>query len=678
VPAARGSWLRRAIGLALLALVAVTAGQALASSSPAPADGVAEIALSPAEPIDLSPALSLYEDLAGTLDLNGARAQLAAGRFGPHRLQQSSHRQHAGVFWGHLRLRVARDATEGKTAQVLLRFAFPYARWDEVTLYHSDDGGPLQALRSGHALPLRARAFAEPPTGFPLTLRAGHEHEIFLRMVKRPHLGGFMSPRNVEISIQSREAYLQDARDIWFYQGIYLGIIIIIICYNIVIYTSERDVSLLWYSGMLASLGVYFLEISGVGFYLPGRLGRAFSLWDWYGGGGAILALVVVCFCQFNRHYLSLDRRSRRFDRLLWATALVTAVGFVACYVAGRPQLGHFVIYCGALSSLLTGVGGALHAAVSGYLPALVFLVSTCIMAISGSTNMARMLFSKVFYLPHVYSNLFQIGTAVQIALLSLGLASRLRLLRREREQSERLLHNVLPEVIAARLKAGERTIAERFGEVSVLFADLVGFTTLASRVEPEQIVARLNTVFSRFDELTAQYGLEKIKTIGDCYMVVGGVPRRSDDHLPALLAMALDLVAAMRGEPSASQHSQSPPLHIRVGIHCGPVVAGVIGQQRFAFDLWGDTVNIASRMESHGEPDRIQCTPEVYERMKGQFEFEERGEIEIKGKGRMRTYYLLARRRADIQPSDAATDRQDEPRTQPTARADDRDAMRS
>ncbi|MBL9008365.1 MAG: hypothetical protein JNJ46_29160 [Myxococcales bacterium] len=628
-----------ALQLAVVAVACVLGtGRAVAAAS------IPTVPLSSDAAIDVSPGLELYEDAQGTLSLSDAQALAQAGRFGPHPLQQPRHRQRSGVFWGRLRLQPRATDGEPKTVPVLLLFSFPYARWNEVTLYRRDERGHVTALRSGHAVPLSERAFAEPQTGFPLTLSAGHDEELFLRMVKHPHLGGFMSLRNVEITLQSNTGYLQRARDIWLYQGLYLGIIIIMILYNIVIYTTERDVSLLWYSGMLASLGVYFLENSGVGFYLPG-VARAFALWDWYGGGGVILVAVVVCFCQFSRHYLSLTRYSRPFDRLLWTTAPLTGMGFLICYVTGHLQLGHFVTYCGALASLIGGVGGALHAIFKGYRPAFVYLLSTFIMSIFGSTNMVRMLFAKILYLPLLYSNLFQVGTALQIALLSLGLAYRLRLLRTEREKTERLLRNVLPAAIAERLKAGEHAIAERFDEVSVLFADIVGFTHLASRIGPEQIVARLNTVFSRFDELTDQYGLEKIKTIGDCYMVVSGVPLRREDHLQALLSMALDLLAWMRSEGAQGSDPESEPLRIRIGIHSGPVVAGVIGRQKFAFDLWGDTVNTASRMESHGEPDRIQCTPAVYEHMKDRFEFAERGEIDIKGKGRMRTYFLLARR---------------------------------
>jgi class 3 adenylate cyclase len=633
----------------VLAPLLVAAAILLGALAPAAAEPIAAVPLSPGTQVDLSSALELYEDPGGTLSLAEAQALYAAGRFGPHPVQQASHRQRAGVFWGRLRLRTVASSDPSPPLSWLLLYAFPYARWNDVTLYQTDGSSAPRVLRNGYDVPRAERALSEPPLGFPLTLRPGEERVFFLRMVKRPHLGGFMSIRNMEITLQSREHSLEAARDIWVYQGIYLGIILIMIFYNLVIYSSERDSSLLWYCGMLASSAIYFLEISGVGFYLPGLRG-AFALWDWYGGSAIILLIVLICFGQFSRHYLWLGRYSRCADRLLLVLTSLTAILFLICYLTHNSQIGHFIIFVGALLAMIITVAGGLHAAIQGYRPALVFLIATLIMTISGSTNVVRMLFTNILYLPLLYAHLFQLGTAVQIALLSLGLAYRLRLQRTEREKSERLLRNVLPHAIAERLKSGERSIAERFDHVSVLFADIVGFTSLASQVGPEQIVAKLNTVFSRFDELSAKYGLEKIKTIGDCYMVVGGVPLRRPDHLESLLAMALEMLAYMRSAAAGGDPKQpdEPPLHVRIGIHTGPAVAGVIGTHKFAFDLWGDTVNTASRMESHGEPDRIQCTPEVYERMQHAFVFEERGEIEIKGKGRMRTYFLISRRGAD------------------------------
>lgn len=212
-----------------------------------------------------------------------------------------------------------------------------------------------------------------------------------------------------------------------------------------------------------------------------------------------------------------------------------------------------------------------------------------------------------------------------------------------ERERAEHLLLNVLPEPIARRLEAGAGTIADRFDQCSVLFGDVVGFTELASHLGPEDTVSFLSRVFTAFDELADLHGLEKIKTIGDAYMVVGGVPTAKADHATAIAEMALDMLDAV----ARVNQEDGLDLMIRIGIASGPVVAGVIGSRKFAYDLWGDTVNTASRMESHGIPGTIQVTEPVYRRLREGYEFQQRGEIEIKGKGSMTTYFLKGRRPA-------------------------------
>lgn len=210
-----------------------------------------------------------------------------------------------------------------------------------------------------------------------------------------------------------------------------------------------------------------------------------------------------------------------------------------------------------------------------------------------------------------------------------------------EKQTSERLLLNVLPGPIADRLKTGENLIVDRFDAVSVLFADIVGFTTVASRTSPEALVTMLNELFSSFDKLAEQHGLEKIKTIGDAYMVVAGIPQPIADHAVAIAHMALDMLAAIHDYSKRNGMS----LTLRVGIHTGSVVAGVIGTKKFIYDLWGDTVNTASRMESTGVPGRIQVTEATHQLLRQLFEFEERGPIEVKGKGLMPVYLMLGRR---------------------------------
>jgi class 3 adenylate cyclase len=215
------------------------------------------------------------------------------------------------------------------------------------------------------------------------------------------------------------------------------------------------------------------------------------------------------------------------------------------------------------------------------------------------------------------------------------------RQVARAKEETERLLLNILPPPIANRLRAGERVIADRFEDASLLMADIVGFTELSSRLSADALVEMLNDIFSVLDVIVARYELEKVKTIGDAYMVIGGVPIAHPNHLERLAGFALDMALAVRELQSGDQGA----IRMRIGINAGPVVAGVIGQQRTIYDVWGDTVNLASRMESLGEPGRIQVTPLVYERLKDAFEFEPRGQVEVKGKGPMATWWLTGRR---------------------------------
>lgn len=213
--------------------------------------------------------------------------------------------------------------------------------------------------------------------------------------------------------------------------------------------------------------------------------------------------------------------------------------------------------------------------------------------------------------------------------------------LKEQQQQTEDLLLNILPETIANQLKQSGQTIAKQFDHATVLFADIVGFTEFASALSPIEVVEILNEIFSRFDVITEKYKLEKIKTIGDSYMVVGGLPEPRPDHAEAIAEMALDMRQALVNFNKQTHND----LQLRIGINSGAVVAGVIGQKKFIYDLWGDAVNIASRMESHGLPNRIQCSRATYIELQDcGYDWEMRGEIPIKGKGQMTTYFLDGR----------------------------------
>lgn len=224
-----------------------------------------------------------------------------------------------------------------------------------------------------------------------------------------------------------------------------------------------------------------------------------------------------------------------------------------------------------------------------------------------------------------------------------------------EREKSESLLRNLLPEPIAERLKRGEKRIADRLEEVTIVFADLVGFTSMSEGLSPDEVVDLLGSLVADFDRLVDRYQMEKIRTIGDAYMAVAGAPEQSSDHLERAADMALEMVEIAHGHTTPTGHR----LDLRVGIDSGPVVAGVIGIRKFVYDVWGDTVNTASRMESHGVAGRIQVTPRVHDGLQESFRFDARGPIDIKGKGPMMTYFLMGRLGED-QPAGGMSGRND------------------
>jgi class 3 adenylate cyclase len=267
-------------------------------------------------------------------------------------------------------------------------------------------------------------------------------------------------------------------------------------------------------------------------------------------------------------------------------------------------------------------------------------------LAVAAWFGLTPLLFVALSDLPGPFAAQILSGAVSDLALLAalllLGEAIRgRRLLQAAQERSEHLLLNILPAPIAARLKRGDAVIADRFAEVTVLFADLVDFTASSDRSSPERVVEVLAGLFTAFDRLAARHGLEKIKTVGDAYMVAGGLPEPRADHAQAVAEMAL----AIREEVGRHHDPAGRPLALRIGIDSGPVVAGVIGTAKFSYDLWGDTVNTASRMESTGVAGCIQVTDRTYRRLRRDYRFERRGPVQVKGKGELVTWFLAGRK---------------------------------
>jgi len=333
--------------------------------------------------------------------------------------------------------------------------------------------------------------------------------------------------------------------------------------------------------------------------------------------------------------------RTRNFALLLY----VSVVDILLAPALSMVPLGGFLPSGGVgLWGILAPVGALVF---SGPRAGLRWFVAY--LAVFIGSGVAGQIVGPVSTLPEWFNSTMlglnvAVGGSIVFILIATFLGQRDRAmdaLAREQERSERLLLNVLPREIAPRLKAGESPIADAYEHATVLYADIVGSTMLAERLDAKQLVALLNGIFSRFDLLAEKHGVEKIRTIGDNYMCVAGVPRRRADHAQAMARMALDICAYLDELRAAGEDR----IDLRIGMNSGPCVGGVIGLRKFVFDIWGDSVNTASRMESHSVPGRVHLSDATYELIRDEFNCEPRGTIEVKGKGPMRTWFLLGER---------------------------------
>ncbi len=340
--------------------------------------------------------------------------------------------------------------------------------------------------------------------------------------------------------------------------------------------------------------------------------------------------------------------------------SLVMAIWMAGCYTAAfvRPQLTEIAVVSVGVG--LIACNFYMHAAAGGFSSGIwplawlmlmplviyfsagqregVFVLALSLVAITTATLLDSTFAQSPLSIPHWMLLLYNFHVISVITIISFVWAKFLiDQLDAARGQTDALLLNILPAPIATRLKHGEAIIADQCDAATILFADIVDFTTMSADADPVDVVAKLNDVFSSFDELAAKHGLEKIKTIGDAYMVAGGLPEPRADHVTAVAAFAIDMLEATKQHQSWT----GEPIGLRVGINTGPVVAGVIGRQKFIYDLWGDAVNVASRMESNGLVNVIQVTETVRQALGDQYTFEEREPIYVKGKGMMVTYLL-------------------------------------
>ncbi|HWF29634.1 MAG TPA: adenylate/guanylate cyclase domain-containing protein [Mycobacterium sp.] len=358
----------------------------------------------------------------------------------------------------------------------------------------------------------------------------------------------------------------------------------------------------------------------------------ASGAWSWQVSSTNIIAAIIFAFVPWLH----------RFGELVAPLTFIGAAYaliFATCWDLGTSSGSQFFFLVGAcVVVLLLGIehillASFLAAIAAGLVIALEFLVPP-------NTGLQPAWAQSMGFVITAVSSVVIVVVTVWFALRDTARAE--AVMEAQYDRSEALLANMLPASIADRLKEPERNIiADKYDEASILFADIVGFTERASGTAPADLVRFLNRLYSDFDALVDRHGLEKIKVSGDSYMVVSGVPRPRPDHVQALAHFALDLVDVAAG----LEDPHGLPLPLRVGMACGPVVAGVVGSRRFFYDVWGDAVNVASRMESTDSAGRIQVPEDIYERLRDEFVLQERGRIEVKGKGTMRTWYLVGRK---------------------------------
>jgi adenylate cyclase len=362
----------------------------------------------------------------------------------------------------------------------------------------------------------------------------------------------------------------------------------------------------------------------------------------------AAISIVSILVFARNRDF-DLLLRVQLLDILLAPTLSMIHLGGVL--PAGGVGLWAILAPLGAI------VFGGVQSGIRWYVAFLVvFLASGTAGSVLGFPSPVPVWFSTLMLALNV-----TVGGTMVFTLLALFAKQRedaLAALQVEHERAESLLLNILPGSIAERLKSSPHTIADQFTEASVLFADVVEFTPRSERLPPAEVVGMLDRLFSHFDTLAERHGLEKIKTIGDCYMVAAGVPAPRSDHARVLAVLALEMVAATGPGGAVGDLG----LELRIGINSGPVVAGVIGRKRFLYDLWGDAVNTASRMESHGTPGAIQITRATYELIRDEFACEFRGTVPVKGKGDVETWFLIGRLNATDDGIEEAPSVQAEP----------------
>jgi len=619
----------------LVASLVLFGGTALASPPPPPLPGLSG-------PLSLGPYFEVLIDRDAKLSFEEVRSSRWDAEFQRHTGEVLNLGYTSSALW--LRFRLPREQLPAEG--LLLEIRWPLL--DHIEFYVPQPGDReglrYRQLVVGDTLPWHVREVKDRNFVFRLLPSATPgEESFYLRVTTDGTI-------TVPAYLWRSDVFASYSRTSQIGFGMFYGLLLALILYNLMLFISLRDIAYLYYVLYAVAFAIGLVCFDGFGFEYFGPDGQ----W-WPNNGFATFSSLAALFAmQFVRAFLGTAASAPYSDRVLQVVvgisgflAFCGATGWLLSYRYVTTSMTMIMLFTPALVAFI-----GIRAMLGGYRVAR-FLLLAWVFLLAGFVISSLRTFGV---LPYTFYTLHSIhvGIATDLLLLSFALADRINFMRREarlekakaqameiasRHKSELLLR-VLPEAVIPRLQAGESPIADQFADVTVVFADIIGFTPLSERLGPKRMVLLLNDLFGRFDLAASRLGVEKIETTGDGYLAVGGAPRPLDNHPEAVAEFALAIVGAASEVPvSETEHVQ-----IRVGIHTGPVFAGVVGESRFHYKIFGETVNTASRIQGHAGSGRILISESTFKRVQSKFNIRKHDVVELKGHGPMQTYWLLSR----------------------------------
>lgn len=607
---------------------------------------------------DVIPHAEIYEDKTGNLSFE----EVIEKEFKPSNQNSYNFGFTSSVYW--LRFQIKNQNSFLNDEWI---FFVEYPQLDSVNFYFPIDHEKEEEdvyieKEGGDQLPFAKRDIESRVLNFTVPFEISKDPVIYMRVHS-------ISVMQIPVYLAPQRLFHMRDNETQIIMGIYFGIMLIMGFYNLFLFVSLREKIYLYYVLTVFFSILYMVSFHGYGY-------RHFWSENPYIQNKVIhlSGLTTIFFLNlFTVEFLDTKKFAPFLDKILKVLLIFSIPAFIISFILSSNVP---IILINIISLFYPGVliASGIIVLRKGNKAARLYLVGWGFAAIVGSFTVMR---SFGLVQDHRLLNYLSLITgSLEVAFFSFALADKINILKkakteaeeklistleeanqelekrvkertkelsRSNKQNESLLLNILPNHVIERIKSHDEVlIVDTIPFASILFADVVGFTKLSQTVAATDLIILLNNVFSHFDVLTMVHNLEKMKTIGDSYMVVGGLPGTIDNHLEAMADLALDLLKFSHQQELIDLLMKYPDFKIRVGIHCGPAVAGVIGLEKIAYDIWGDTVNTASRMESYGLPEMIHTSKQVYDQLKGKYIFEKRGLIDIKGKGMMETYFLI------------------------------------